>query len=58
MVWLSGLGASPDSSAMRAGHMEGWLEMGAESFGNDIVHNIKPGHLGGGDRGINGADWV
>lgn len=57
-MWLSGLGASPDSSAMRAGHVERWLEMGAESFGNDIVHNIKPGHLGGGDRGINGADRV
>lgn len=57
-VWLSGLGASLDSSTMRAEHVEGWLEMGAESFGNDIVHNIKPGHLGGGDGGINGADMV
>lgn len=57
-AWPSGLGASLDSSAMKAGHVEGQLEVGAEAFGNGSVHNIKPGHLGGGDGGMNGADRV
>lgn len=57
-VWPSGLGASPDSFAMKAEHVEGKLEVGAEVFGNDSVHNIKPVHLGGGDGGMNEADRV
>lgn len=45
---------------MKMGHVEGQLEVGAGAgaFGNDSGRDIKPGCLGGGDGGANGADRV
>ena len=45
---------------MKMEYTEGQLEMdtGAGVFGNDGDCDIKPGRLGGGDGGVNGADRV
>lgn len=59
-MWPSRLDALLDSLAMKMGEVEGQLEVGAGAgaLGNDGGHNIKPGCLGGGDGGVNGADRV